>query len=41
MGHTEAAELLSATLDEEKATDEKLNKLAISDINKTALQAAA
>jgi ferritin-like metal-binding protein YciE len=41
LGQKEAATLLQQTLDEEKATDEKLNKLAISDINKTALQAAA
>lgn len=41
LGHTDAANLLIETLKEEKATDEKLNKLAMSDINKSALQAAA
>ena len=41
LGEKEAAKLLDETLAEEKATDERLNKLAISDINKSALQAAA
>ena len=33
LGKSEAASLLAETLKEEKAADEKLNKLAISDIN--------
>lgn len=33
LGHTEAAELLQQTLDEEKETDEKLTELAESTIN--------
>ena len=41
LGKSDVAKLLAETLKEEKATDEKLNKLAISDINKSALQAAA
>ena len=41
LGKSEAAKLLAETLKEEKAADEKLNKLAISDINRSALQAAA
>lgn len=40
MGHTEAAELLQETLDEEKATDEKLTSLAESGINQSAAEAA-
>jgi ferritin-like metal-binding protein YciE len=36
MGHTDAAELLQATLDEEKAADEKLTALAEGGINKAA-----
>jgi ferritin-like metal-binding protein YciE len=40
LGQREVADLLAATLTEEKAADEKLNKLALSDINKAALQAA-
>jgi ferritin-like metal-binding protein YciE len=36
MGHTEAAELLQATLDEEKAADEKLSALAEGGINEDA-----
>jgi ferritin-like metal-binding protein YciE len=40
MGHTEAAELLNATLEEEKATDEKLNELAEGGINQQAAAAA-
>jgi ferritin-like metal-binding protein YciE len=39
MGHTEAAELLQQTLDEEKATDEKLTALAESGINQAAEKA--
>jgi ferritin-like metal-binding protein YciE len=33
--------LLEETLEEEKATDQKLNQLAISEINQSALAAAA
>ena len=40
MGHTEAANLLEQTLDEEKATDEKLTALAESGINQEAADAA-
>ena len=40
MGHGTVARLLAETLAEEKKTDEKLNKLAIAEINKQALQAA-
>jgi hypothetical protein len=39
MGHTEAADLLQQTLDEEKATDEKLTTLAESGINQEAADA--
>ena len=41
MGHQEAEKLLAQTLEEEKETDQKLNQLALSEINKTALKAAA
>ena len=40
MGHTEAAELLRETLDEEKAADQKLSALAESGINQSAADAA-
>jgi ferritin-like metal-binding protein YciE len=40
LGQREVADLLKQTLEEEKATDEKLNKLAIGDVNKKAMQAA-
>jgi ferritin-like metal-binding protein YciE len=40
MGHTEAADLLQETLDEEKAADEKLSQLAEADINESAAQGA-
>jgi ferritin-like metal-binding protein YciE len=40
MGHTNAAELLQQTLDEEKAADEKLTGLAESGINQSAADAA-
>jgi ferritin-like metal-binding protein YciE len=40
MGHTEAADLLQETLDEEKAADEKLSALAESGINQGAADAA-
>jgi len=41
LGHNEAAKLLQETLDEEKAADEKLNELALSEINARAETAAA
>ena len=34
------AQLLEQTLNEEKETDQKLNALAINDVNKKALQAS-
>ena len=40
MGHTEAADLLQETLDEEKAADEKLNSLAEGGINEEAAEGA-
>ena len=40
-GLDEVAQLLEETLNEEKKTDELLNKLAISDVNKKAMKAAA
>jgi ferritin-like metal-binding protein YciE len=40
MGHTEAVELLQETLDEEKAADEKLSRLAEGGINQGAADAA-
>lgn len=40
MGHTEAADLLQETLDEEKAADEKLSALAEGGINQGAAAAA-
>jgi ferritin-like metal-binding protein YciE len=40
MGHTDAAELLAQTLEEEKATDEKLNTIAEGGINQEAASAA-
>jgi ferritin-like metal-binding protein YciE len=39
MGHSDAAELLQQTLDEEKAADQKLSTLAESGINQTAADA--
>ncbi|MGE3624369.1 MAG: ferritin-like domain-containing protein [Bdellovibrionales bacterium] len=39
LGHDEAAELLEETLEEEKNTDELLNKMAVDGINKAALDA--
>jgi ferritin-like metal-binding protein YciE len=41
MGHSQAAELLEATLQEEKAADEKLNRLAEGGINQQAAAAAS
>ena len=40
MGHTEAADLLQETLDEEKAADEKLSSLAEGGINQSAADEA-
>jgi len=40
MGHSDAVELLQATLDEEKETDEKLTALAQGGINRSAADAA-
>jgi ferritin-like metal-binding protein YciE len=40
MGHTDAADLLQETLDEEKAADEKLTSLAEAGINQEAADAA-
>ena len=40
MGHTEAADLLQETLDEEKAADEKLSSIAEGGINQAAADAA-
>ena len=40
MGHSEAAELLQQTLDEEKAADKKLSGIAESGINSSAADAA-
>jgi hypothetical protein len=40
MGHSDAAELLEETLDEEKAADEKLTALAEAGINQSAADAA-
>jgi ferritin-like metal-binding protein YciE len=41
LGHINAARLLADTLKEEKATDEILSKLAISDVNEEAYKLAA
>ena len=41
LGQNDVKRLLEQTLNEEKAADQKLNKLAISEINKSALAAAA
>ncbi|MDV6331169.1 ferritin-like domain-containing protein [Asticcacaulis sp. 201] len=41
LGHKNAAKLLAETLAEEKATDTKLNGLAMSEVNQQALDAAA
>jgi ferritin-like metal-binding protein YciE len=40
MGHTQAADLLQESLDEEKAADEKLSSLAEGGINREAAEAA-
>lgn len=41
LGYKEAAELLRATLAEEKATDEKLGQIALSEVNQAAIDANA
>lgn len=41
LGQPEVAKLLGQTLQEEKEADEKLNQIAISDVNKKALKTAA
>jgi ferritin-like metal-binding protein YciE len=40
-GHQEVAQLLEETLEEEKAADQKLNQIAFSEVNPSALAAAA
>ena len=40
-GHQQVAQLLDETLEEEKAADEKLNQIALSEVNPSALAAAA
>jgi ferritin-like metal-binding protein YciE len=40
LGETELAKLLATTLEEEKAADAKLNKIALEDVNKKAMKAA-
>lgn len=41
MGNKEVAKLLEETLKEEKETDELLNKIAVGEVNKKAMQSAA
>jgi ferritin-like metal-binding protein YciE len=41
LGHKDAAKLLEETLGEEKAADQKLNQIALSAVNQTALKTAA
>ena len=41
LGHKDAARLLEQTLEEEKKADQKLNQIALSGVNQTALQTAA
>jgi ferritin-like metal-binding protein YciE len=41
LGQNEVANLLEQTLNEEKEADQKLNQIALSDVNKTALRVAA
>jgi ferritin-like metal-binding protein YciE len=41
LGHKEAARLLEQTLEEEKKADQKLNQIALSGVNQSALKAAA
>ena len=40
-GHQDVAQLLDETLEEEKAADQKLNQIALSEVNPSALAAAA
>ena len=40
-GHQQVAQLLDETLEEEKAADQKLNQIALSEVNPSALAAAA
>jgi len=40
-GHQDVAQLLDETLEEEKAADQKLNQIALSEVNHAALEAAA
>ena len=40
-GHQEVAQLLDVTLEEEKEADQKLNQIALSEVNQAALEAAA
>jgi ferritin-like metal-binding protein YciE len=40
-GHQEVAQLLDETLEEEKEADQKLNQVALSEVNQAALEAAA
>jgi ferritin-like metal-binding protein YciE len=41
LGQNEAARLLEETLNEEKSADQKLNQIALSSVNQTALRTAA
>jgi ferritin-like metal-binding protein YciE len=41
LGQSEVVKLLSETLEEEKKADQKLNEIALSDVNKAALKVAA
>lgn len=41
LGYKDAAKLLAATLEEEKATDMKLNEIATTEVNEEAVQQAA
>jgi ferritin-like metal-binding protein YciE len=40
-GHQEVARLMDETLEEEKQADQKLNQIALSEVNRAALEAAA
>jgi ferritin-like metal-binding protein YciE len=40
-GHQEVAQLMDATLEEEKEADQKLNQIALSEVNRAALEAKA
>jgi ferritin-like metal-binding protein YciE len=41
IGNQEVADILESILNEEKATDQKLNDIAVNEVNKKAIQAAA